>query len=167
MLAPLSSGGSVLGALVLGDKLSGEMFTSDDASFLEILCGEAAVCVRNALLFDDRNQRVRELSALNTLSWALGRDTQFDAVLERALNQVMQVTDGEAGSIMLVEPDGRTLRIGTARGLPSEIVQSTCVQMGRVSPAGSRSTASRSSWSMHSRTTASTQNWQAKAFARR
>ena len=130
VLAPLSSGGSVLGALVLGDKLSGEMFTSDDATFLEILCGEAAVCVRNALLFDDRNQRVRELSALNTLSWALGRDTQFDAVLERALNQVMQVTDGEAGSIMLVEPDGRTLRIGTARGLPSEIVQSTCVQMG-------------------------------------
>jgi putative nucleotidyltransferase with HDIG domain len=31
---------------------------------------------------------------------------------------------------MLVDPDGQTLRIGTARGLPSEIVQSTVVQMG-------------------------------------
>ncbi len=130
VVVPLSSGGTVLGALVLGDKLSGEMFTSDDHSFLEILRDEATICVRNALLFDDRNQRVRELSALNTLAWALGRDTQFDAVLDRAIGQVMQVTDGESGSIMLVEPDGLTLRIGAARGLSEDVVQSTIVRMG-------------------------------------
>jgi len=130
VLVPLASGGAALGAIVLGDKLSGEMYSADDESFLEILRDEAAICMRNALLFDDRNQRVRELSALNTLAWALGRDTQFDAVLDRAINQVMQVTNGEAGSIMLLEPDRRTLRIGAARGLPDEVVRTTVVRLG-------------------------------------
>lgn len=130
VLAPLMSGGTVLGAILLGSKLSGEMFSAQDAAFLEILRGEASISIRNALLFEERNQRVRELSALNTLAWALGRDTQFEAVLSRALREVMQVTGAEAGSIMLLQPDGETLAIESAKGLPPGVAENTRIRLG-------------------------------------
>lgn len=130
VLIPLVSDGTVLGAILLGPKLSGEMFTAQDDSFLGILQSEASISVRNALLFEERNQRVRELSALNTLAWALGRDTQFEAVLDRALTEVMQVTGAEAGSIMLFQPDGKTLGIECAHGLPEDVVTSARVKLG-------------------------------------
>ena len=106
VLVPLKSEAILIGFILLGAKQSGEMFSSQDATFLDIIQAEAAVSVKKAILLDERNQRVRELSALNTLAWTLGRDTHFDAVLSRALNKVMQVTAAESGSIMLVDPDG-------------------------------------------------------------
>lgn len=129
VMVPLVSEGAVLGALLLGPKLSGEMFSAQDDSFLRILRSEASIAFRNALLFEERNQRVRELTALNTLAWALGRDTHFEALLDGALAEVMNVTSAEAGSIMLVQPDG-TLRIECARGLSDDVVTSTRVEMG-------------------------------------
>ncbi len=130
VLVPLKSEGDLAGFILLGAKQSGEMFSSQDAMFLEILRAEAAVSLKKAILLDERNQRVRELSALNTLAWALGRDTHFDAVLNRALNKVMQVTDAEAGSIMLLDPDGRALSIEASKGLSDDVVSKTHVRLG-------------------------------------
>jgi putative nucleotidyltransferase with HDIG domain len=130
VLIPLKSEGVLIGFILLGAKQSGEVFSSQDAMFLEILRAEAAVSVKKAILLDERNQRVRELSALNTLAWALGRDTHFDALLNRALDKVMQVTSGESGSIMLLDPEGTRLSIEAARGLPEEVVSSTHIRMG-------------------------------------
>lgn len=129
VMVPLVSDGAVLGGLLLGPKLSGEMFSAQDDAFLRILQAEASIAVRNALLFEERNQRVRELTALNTLAWALGRDTHFEALLDGALAEVMNVTSAEAGSIMLVQPDG-ALRIECARGIPDAVVASTRVELG-------------------------------------
>ena len=130
MLIPLRSDGILVGLILLGAKRSGEMFSSQDAMFLEILRAEAAVSVKKAILLDERNQRVRELSALNTLAWALGRDTHFDAVLNRALSKVMQVTSAESGSIMLVEPDGGALSIEASRGLSEQVIANTRIRIG-------------------------------------
>lgn len=129
VMVPLVSDGAVLGGLLLGPKLSGEMFSAQDDAFLRILQSEASIAFRNALLFEERNQRVRELTALNTLAWALGRDTHFEALLDGALAEVMNVTSAEAGSIMLIQPDN-SLRIECARGIPDEVVASTRVELG-------------------------------------
>jgi putative nucleotidyltransferase with HDIG domain len=130
VLVPLNSEGVLVGFMLLGAKQSGEMFTSQDAMFLGILGSEVAVSVKKALLLDERNQRVRELSALNTLAWALGRDTHFDAVLNRALSKVMEVTSAEAGSIMLFDPGRRSLSIEASCGLSDDVVANTNVRIG-------------------------------------
>ncbi len=130
VLVPLKSEAILIGFILLGAKQSGEMFSSQDATFLDIIQAEAAVSVKKAILLDERNQRVRELSALNTLAWTLGRDTHFDAVLSRALNKVMQVTAAESGSIMLVDPDGTALSIEASRGLREDVAANTHIRMG-------------------------------------
>ncbi|PKQ15010.1 MAG: hypothetical protein CVT67_11490 [Actinobacteria bacterium HGW-Actinobacteria-7] len=130
VLVPLVGGDAILGAILLGPKMSGEMFSTQDAQFLETLGREASISFRNALLFEDRNQRVRELSSLSALAWALGGDRQLGSILDEALDEVMQVTDAEAGSIMLLQRDGETLAIESARGLPREVVDTTRIRLG-------------------------------------
>ncbi len=130
VLVPLASDGVVIAVIMLGPKLSGEVFTSNDDSFLEILSDEASIGMKNAHLFDERNQRVRELSALNTMSSALGREMVLDSVLERALRQVMKVTHADCGSIMLMDDASQTLTIKAADGLPADVVETTCTRIG-------------------------------------
>lgn len=130
VLLPLRSGETALGAILLGPKLSGGMFSTQDATFLETLGREATIAFRNALLFAERNQRVLELSSLNALAGVLGGEGQLEAILERALGEVMRVTDAEGGSIMLLQADGETLAIKSSRGLSREIVESARPKIG-------------------------------------
>jgi HD-GYP domain-containing protein (c-di-GMP phosphodiesterase class II) len=125
VLAPLVMDGIILGAIVLGPKQSGEMYSSQDLKFLEILAPEASIAMNNALLFDERNQRVSELTALNELAYALGRNTELGPVLDSAIQQVMTVTAADSGSIMLLDSEDMTLRIVASFGIPARVVAST------------------------------------------
>lgn len=50
-------------------------------------------------------------------------------LFEKILADILQATDVEAASVLLLEEDGR-LHIRAARGVPSEIVQETCIAPG-------------------------------------
>jgi diguanylate cyclase (GGDEF)-like protein len=50
-------------------------------------------------------------------------------VLDRLLARALDHLDAEIGSILLVGPDGR-MRIVVARGLPSDVVDESCIGMG-------------------------------------
>jgi putative nucleotidyltransferase with HDIG domain len=130
ILAPLSASVGVVGAIVLGGKRSGEAFTSRDTDFLEILVSEASISIKNALLFDEKTQRVRELTALNELAFALGSSRELDALLDSALQQVAAVTGADTGSILLLEDGDETLTIAAAVGIPDDIVASTRIPVG-------------------------------------
>ncbi len=130
VVAPLRVSGEVVGAIVLGDKRSGEAFTSRDASFLEILAAEASIAMKNALLFDEKRQRVRELTALNELAFALGSSRELDTLLQTALDQVVSVTHADSGSILLLEDGEDYLSIAAAVGIPTEIVGTTRIPVG-------------------------------------
>ncbi|RJQ50896.1 MAG: GAF domain-containing protein [Actinobacteria bacterium] len=130
VLIPLDIDRNVIGALMLGPKQSGEIFTALDLQFLRILAPEAAISLKNAQLFAEKNQRVRELTALNQLAFALGDNIELDAVLNAALEQVVSVTKADSGSIMLLDKDGRTMMIQAARGIPADVVASTRTNVG-------------------------------------
>ena len=125
VLAPLVMDSVVLGAIILGPKQSGDIYSAQDLKFLEILGPEASIAMKNALLFDEKNQRVRELTALNGLAYALGQNTELKSVLDTAMQQVMTVTAADSGSIMLLDNDDMTLRIVASRGIPEDVVAST------------------------------------------
>ena len=130
VLAPLWAADAPLGAIVLGPKQSGESYTTQDYNFLEVVVAEAAIAMRNAHLFDEKNQRVRELTALNTLAFALGSSIELDAVLDRALEQVVAVTGADTGSILLLDDAGQVLTIASSRGIEAGIVASTRIPVG-------------------------------------
>lgn len=54
----------LLGILILGDKSSGDMYSQDDLDLLATLSDEAAIAVRNALLFSELHKKADEISGL-------------------------------------------------------------------------------------------------------
>lgn len=61
LLVPLLLEGEVPGILVLGDKLSGEIFDPDEIELLETLMGEAAIALKNSGLYEDLRNQMEEL----------------------------------------------------------------------------------------------------------
>jgi serine phosphatase RsbU (regulator of sigma subunit) len=59
LLLPLHSGGEAVGGLMLGPRVTGTEFTSEDVQLLESLAAQMAVSLQNALLIRDREQAVR------------------------------------------------------------------------------------------------------------
>jgi HD-GYP domain-containing protein (c-di-GMP phosphodiesterase class II) len=60
----------------------------------------------------------------------LSRILDPDDVLHSALNRAMELGCAQTGSIMLLDPTTRRMRIAVARGLPDEIVESTDIPEG-------------------------------------
>jgi serine phosphatase RsbU (regulator of sigma subunit) len=59
VIFPLQSRGETVGAMLLGDKLTGTDLTSEDATLLTTLAGQMSVSLQNALLVRERVQVVR------------------------------------------------------------------------------------------------------------
>jgi len=119
-----------LGVLMLGSKLSGDMYTLEDIQFLEVLAPEVAIFIKNAELFEEKNMRVRELTALNKLAFSLGTNINLTTILNQAVKQVMAVTEADSGSIMLLDEADKILTIKAAHGLEEEIMLKTQVEIG-------------------------------------
>lgn len=130
LLAPLIDEDKPIGLIVLGAKRSGGMFSEADVSFAEVLALEASIAMRNAELFQERNQRVRELSALNQLVQTIGARFDLPSMLDSAMQEVVKVTSADSGSIMLLDEAGKALTIAVAQSIDHDIVSSTRIPLG-------------------------------------
>ncbi|MBN1404905.1 MAG: HD domain-containing protein [Candidatus Omnitrophica bacterium] len=54
----------LLGILILGDKKSGDLYTHDDLELLSTLANEAAIAIRNAILYGKLEQKAREIERI-------------------------------------------------------------------------------------------------------
>jgi len=59
VIFPLHSRGETVGALLLGEKLTGTEYTSEDVALLSSLAGQMSIALQNALLVRERVQVVR------------------------------------------------------------------------------------------------------------
>jgi serine phosphatase RsbU (regulator of sigma subunit) len=59
LVLPLRAGGELVGALLLGPRVTGTEFTSEDVALLQALATQMSVSMQNALLVRDREQAVR------------------------------------------------------------------------------------------------------------
>lgn len=68
-------------------------------------------------------QRTRELSILYTIDHAAAQLLKLEDVLEIALDKALEVLEIEAGGLLLLQPDGETLKLHTHRGLSDDFVR--------------------------------------------
>jgi signal transduction histidine kinase len=61
LVVPLFMEGEVAAVLVVGEKLSGEIFDGDEIELLEMLAGETVIALKNAGLYQDLQSRMTEL----------------------------------------------------------------------------------------------------------
>jgi HD-GYP domain-containing protein (c-di-GMP phosphodiesterase class II) len=124
---PLQARHRVVGCLTL---VRPEDFSADDVQVLQILSGHAAHAIHNVQLFAQVQRQLDELKRLQALSHNLNHRLTMEEVLEQLLSDTLHMLEAEQASVMLFEPDGETLTIKMAHGLPEEVIAQTRVKLG-------------------------------------
>lgn len=87
---PLHHGNEPLGLILLGPKLSGDGYTSDDVAFLELLAGQAVLAIQKARLIEGDQQKTEFVSIASheLLTPITAIEGYLSMVLDEGLGQV-------------------------------------------------------------------------------
>ncbi len=128
--APLTMTDKVIGVVTLGAKDKNRAFSADDRFFLKEIAAHAAVCINSSHLYMKRQQEKEELdktlynlSILYSISRAMTYISDLKSLLQYILNQAIEITSAEKGSIMLYDLETNLLTIRVLAGLKDKIYQ--------------------------------------------
>ena len=120
---PLHAGGDLIGMLEVG-QIAPDSYAVEDDDVLHLIAGQAAVAIRNALLYENEQRRTRELSSLANLAQAAGslqNRNEFFASLIRNIHPLFNVN---ILGFLLYDEDKKTLQGEIPfEGMPSHIVE--------------------------------------------
>jgi diguanylate cyclase (GGDEF)-like protein len=123
-VVPLVMRSGVIGFLALGERQKGKPLSENDIYFLKQIAAQAAVCINTSHLYLDRKKEKEELdrtlynlSLLYSIGRAMTYISDLKSLLEYILNQAIQITGAEKGSIMLYDIEKNILSIRVLAGL--------------------------------------------------
>ncbi len=83
------------------------------------------------VLVDQEHGRYRKtIEQLQAASEAVASHLDLDAMLKIILDTVTRLMDADTVSVMLLEPDGRSLRLVQGRGIPDQCIGNAVVRIG-------------------------------------
>lgn len=119
---PLFAGGELIGILEVG-QIAAEIYTQEDREILRLVAGQAAVAVRNAILYETEQKRARELSSLANLAQSVGSLQDPQSFFGALLKSIQPLFDVEILGFLLYDEDRRTLEGQVPfEGIPPHIV---------------------------------------------
>lgn len=132
---PLLAGRRLIGTLELA-SFSKAAFSDTDLATLHVLSGQAAVALKNAVLFQQEEQQRRELSGLANLAQITSAINDPDDLIRHLVNSLKGLFDVEQLGFLLYDEKRRVLA-GQApfKGIPDEVVQMIQVHVEDGSPA--------------------------------
>jgi len=153
---PLMLKDRVLGVLNASRPLGGAPFRQDDVDLLSILCGQIAVAIENARLFEqaqweitrrkrmeeELRRRNEELMTLNAIATTIGQSLDLDHILNATLDKVLEVIEIDAGWMQLLNEDEGVLSLVAHRGFSQEMIEETKIinlgesMIGKVAQSG-------------------------------
>jgi signal transduction histidine kinase len=102
--APLLMGEEVLGIIAL-NKEERDFYTEEHARLAEAFAAQAAVAVTNSHLFEAERAQRELAEALAEAAAVVNSTLDLERVLDRILEQIARVLDGEAFNVMLIRDD--------------------------------------------------------------
>jgi diguanylate cyclase (GGDEF)-like protein len=129
-LVPLVMRSNVVGFLALGDTEAMEPFPENQLYYLKEIAAQAAVSISTSRLYLKRKKEKEELdrtlynlSLLYSIGRAMNYISDLKSLLEYILNQAIQITGAEKGSIMLYDLENNLLSIRVVAGLRDRVYQ--------------------------------------------
>jgi diguanylate cyclase (GGDEF)-like protein len=128
--APLVMTDKVIGVVTLGAKINNRSFSENDQFFLKEITSHASVCINASQLYLKRQQEKEELdktlynlSILYSISRAMTYISDLKSLLQYIMNQAIEITSAEKGSIMLYDLETNLLTIRVLAGLKDKVYQ--------------------------------------------
>ena len=103
LMVPLPGRQHLTGWLVLGVRLSGEAYVSQDFSFLETLCDQASLAIERAQVVANLEIRVRQMNALARVAQGINITLTMDDILELVYAQTTQIIPADDFQIFLAD----------------------------------------------------------------
>lgn len=124
---PIRRGDEQLGQIYLTNKTTAAEFTADDQVVIEMLASYAAVALFNARLVQRLTEREatltrrnENLALLNDMASTLASSPEIDLMIERALTQIMEYLQLDAGEIFLRQEGSKHLMLTLHRSETTE-----------------------------------------------
>ena len=120
---PLLNGHDLVGTLEIGN-LAGNSFDQQDLEMLNLVSGQTAVAIRNALYFEKQEKRTNELTGLANLAQAVNVSQNMYELFERLVKSISPLFDVEVLGFLLFS-EGKRILEGQVpfQGLPPHIVE--------------------------------------------
>jgi diguanylate cyclase (GGDEF)-like protein len=121
---PMVMRDEVMGLLTIGAKAGGQPFDGFDFYFLQQIAAQAAVSINTCRLYERRRQEkedldktLQNLSLLYGIGKAMNYISDLKKLLQYILNQAIDITSAEKGSLMLYDIESDLLNIRVLAGL--------------------------------------------------
>jgi len=121
---PLVMRGEVIGLLTMGPKAGNQLFDDFELYFLQQITAQAAVSINTCRLYErrkrekeDLDKTLQNLSLLYSIGKAMNYISDLKNLLQYILNQAIDITSAEKGSIMLYNLETDRLNIRVLAGL--------------------------------------------------
>ncbi|MBT3322629.1 MAG: GAF domain-containing protein [Anaerolineae bacterium] len=122
MGAPLLAGRELVGMLEVG-QIAVDMYSNEDKNLLQLVAGQAAVAIRNALLYENEQRRAMELSGLANLAQSAGSLQNREEFFGALINSIQPLFAITTLGFLLFDEDRRILEGQIPfEGIPSHIV---------------------------------------------
>ena len=113
---PIIAGDELIGVLAVESETKPYAFDESDARLLSTLGASTGVALRNARLFDETKrllaetqQRNAELAVINEIGVALGKQLDFQAIVDAVGDRLEQILGTDSLSISILDPTGQNI----------------------------------------------------------
>src|SRR5207245_1680828 len=103
LIVPRKLQRKITGILLIGEKLSGEIFGTEELELLEVLANEAAIAMQNARLYEQVDRERRRIEVLYQLSRRLATASETQEILSLIVNETSQLLGSEVAALRLLE----------------------------------------------------------------
>ena len=114
LVAPLRASGRLMGGLCIYSKGEPRRFTDAEAELARALADQAMVAIENARLYQEAQQRVRELEALQEVGLHLTSSLELPSVLEAIAESTLRLIKATNVDIFLYDPEADALTFGAS-----------------------------------------------------
>lgn len=117
LFVPMDVGGQLTGVVVLGERLVGSGYDSEDRGFLSAAADQASIAVENARLYASARREADVRAAVAELARVVGSTLETDEVMARCAHQVRSVLGADRVEITRMDEDESSFSIAHAEGL--------------------------------------------------
>ncbi len=104
VFVPLLGRHRLMGWIALGQRLSGEVFTTRDLSYLDSLSDQASLAIERAQVVSSMEKRMHEMNVLTRVAQGVNVTITLDDIFELIYAQTTQIIPADDFSLILTDP---------------------------------------------------------------
>ncbi|MBN1177686.1 MAG: GAF domain-containing protein [Anaerolineae bacterium] len=105
MGVPLVAGDRVLGVINVSSFDPNVVYTPEQAKVLRAVADQAAMIIEKTQIYQEIEERARQLEALNDVGGLITSVLDLEEVLQLIMEKAVEITHAEAGSLLLMDED--------------------------------------------------------------